>query len=119
MKRRVIEPVTGYKREKAPVATMKKSGRGAPKAKGLPIVRRPDGTIVNRRSRAKKVKKEVEVESIILMKFASVAQTNPYQGGRFPAINALSDENNTFSCTEKGKGMFWRGMFKNGAHVIT
>jgi len=71
-----------------------------------------------KKAHVKKAKKEVEIESIILMKFTNIAMTNPYDNNRFPASNALSD-GKSFCHTAKGKGMFWRGMFKNGAHVIT
>jgi len=53
-----------------------------------------------------------------LMEFTDVTMSSAYDNNRFPPRNALMDDN-TFMHTDKGVGQFWKGLFANGAHVIT
>jgi len=53
-----------------------------------------------------------------LMEFSDVTMSSSYDNNRFPARNALNDDN-TFMHTDKGVGQFWKGIFDGGAHTIT
>jgi len=54
----------------------------------------------------KEAKKEVDVESIMLMEFEKLSQSDSYDDDRFPAINALSD-GKSFQHTGKGINQYW------------
>jgi hypothetical protein len=62
---------------------------------------------------------EEEMKSMTLMQFSDVTMSSAYGNNRFPARNALSEENGTFMHTEKGVGQYWKGLFAGGTHTIT
>jgi len=77
------------------------------------------GTATHHEEETKRhTEEEHEMKSMTLMEFSDVTMSSAYDNNRFPARNALNDDN-TFFHTDQGVGQFWKGLFEGGVQTVT